>query len=368
MKKQITSTLLFIIIAVILISWGATGHRKINFNATYSFNFQMAQFLSWGSQLQNHASDADTRKDTDPTEVPKHYIDIDNYSEFSTLHRIPQTWDSIISIHGSSFVMDAGILPWATVTAYDTLVKCFQRSDWNKAILIASDMGHYVADGHMPLHITKNYDGQLTGNKGIHSRYESTMISAYNSQIIYSGDTNLNVIDNVNQYVFEYIYNSYKYKDSVLLADTYAKAVAGGDSTSSAYKLALWNKTSSYTISLFSKASHKLAELIYTAWIKAGTPSGINDTKALAVVNFEQNMPNPFTNSTNFHFYLNKNSQRIVFQIRDITGKTVAVLVDDKLNVGEHNIKWTPVNLPKGIYFAIIQSGDSTLSKKILYF
>ncbi len=368
MKKQIITTLSFIVIAVILISWGSSGHRKINFNATYSFNYQMSQFLSWASMLQNHSTDADDRKDTDPTEAPKHYIDIDSYAIFNTQHRIPQTWDSIISIYGRTFVVNEGILPWATLTTYDTLVKCFQRSDWNKAVLIASDLGHYVADGHMPLHITRNYDGQYTGNKGIHSRYESTMIYTYNYQIIYSGDTNLNIIPNINQYVFDYIYNNYKYKDSILIADTYAKNLAGGDSTSSVYKQALWNQTKNFTISLFKEASHKLAELIYTAWITAGSPVvGINDIEALTVVNFEQNMPNPFTTSTNFRFYLNKNSQHIVFQIKDITGKTVATLMDGKLNTGEHTIEWTPTNLPKGIYFGVLQNGNTIFSKKILY-
>jgi hypothetical protein len=367
LKKQIITTLLFAIIAIILISWGSVGHKKINLNSTLSFNYQISQFLSWGSQLQSHASDADYRKDTDPTETPKHYIDIDNYPVFLTQHRIPQTWDSVVSNYGNAFVMNEGILPWATVAAYDTLVKCFQRNDLTKAVLIASDLGHYVADGHMPLHITKNYDGQLTGNSGIHSRYESSMISAYNSQIIYSGDTNLNVIENVNQYVFNYIYNNYKYKDSLLIADNYAKTLAG-NTTSSTYNQALWDKTKSFTITLFSEASHKLAELIYTAWIKSQIPVSIDDFSIFTISNFEQNAPNPFTTTTNFHFQLSKNDQPILFQIKDIAGKTVAILIDDKLNAGEHNIKWTPINLPKGLYIAIIKSGNSTLSKKILYF
>jgi hypothetical protein len=367
LKKQIAATLSILIIAILLISWGSTGHKKINFNASLSFNFQMSQFTSWASTMQYHASDADDRKDTDPNESPKHYIDIDEYAVFNTLHRIPQTWDSITTLYGFSTVINYGILPWATVTCFDTLVRCFQRSDWNKAVLTASDLGHYVADGHMPMHITKNYDGQITGNSGIHSRYESSMIGAYNSQIVYSGDTNLNVIQNVNQYVFDYIYFNFQFKDSVLIADNLAKAAAGGNTSSSAYTLALWEKTKNFTIPLFKNASHRLAELIYTAWVKAGSPTGIKEHEASAIFNFEQNTPNPFYNTTNFKFSLNKNMQHIVLQIKDITGKTVVTLIDKNFNAGEHTFQWTPVNLPKGIYIAVLQNGDTTLSQKLLY-
>lgn len=326
----------------------------------------MAQFLSWAAMLQSHSSDADNRKDTDPNEAPKHYIDIDNYTVFNTQHRIPQTWDSVVSIYGTNYVINEGILPWATINAYDTLVQCFQRSDLNKAVLIASDLGHYVADGHMPMHITKNYNGQLTGNTGIHSRYESTMIGIYNYQIIYTGDTNLNVIQNVNQYVFDYIYNNFKYKDSVLIADNYAKNLAG-NTTSTVYTQALWEKTKNFTIPLFSEASHKLAELIYTAWITAGSPSAISDLESMPNIAFEQNSPNPFKTTTRFKFILNKNKQHVVLQLMDCNGKSVATLIDDILNAGDHSIEWTPVNLPKGIYFCILQNGNTILSQKIVY-
>jgi len=369
MKKRNIIILLFV--AVILISWGKYGHKKINFNSILSFNNAIAQFMSWSSGLEAHASDADDRKyanPPDPTEAPKHYIDIDNYPTFTLLNRIPQTWDSIVSQYGITAVKENGILPWATINSFDTLVKCFHRSDFTKALLIASDLGHYIADGHMPLHITKNFDGQLTGNSGIHSRYESTMINANISQIVYLGDTNLNVIENVNQYVFDYIYYNYKYKDSVLLADNYAKSIAGGITTSSVYTQALWDKTKNFTITLFKEASHKLAELIYTAWVKSQTPLEISDFEVSNTVSFEQNSPNPFQNSTVFRFHSNKNMQHIVFTIKDISGKTVATLIDNNINAGSHVVEWAPTNLPKGIYFSVLQNGNSTITKKILYF
>ncbi|MCX7638808.1 MAG: S1/P1 Nuclease, partial [Cyclobacteriaceae bacterium] len=43
-----------------------------------------------------------------------------------------------------------------------------------EAILrLSADLGHYVADAHVPLHTTENYNGQFTGQEGIHAFWES---------------------------------------------------------------------------------------------------------------------------------------------------------------------------------------------------
>ena len=251
-RTQILKSIAIVTLSLFLISWGSTGHYKINYSASFSFNEDMAQFLSWADILADHASDADIRKATDPTEAPKHYIDIDNYSEFISGGSIPQNMDDAIAAHGESFVYNQGILPWATLIAFDSLVACFERNDWEKAVLFASDLGHYTADGHMPLHITRNYDGQFTGNNGVHSRYESTMINAYISQITYDG-LPIEVIQDVDQYVFDYLYQSYVYVDSVIYADDYAQYVAGNTSSSD-YKQALWEVSQDFTILLFKNA------------------------------------------------------------------------------------------------------------------
>jgi len=238
-KKQILHITGIIILSFVLISWGGTGHYKINYASSLSFNQEMSQFNTWTNTLASHASDADDRKSWDSSEGAKHYIDIDNYSEFISNGTIPQTLSGAIAAHSSYFVYDNGILPWATITAFDSLKSCFQRKDWNKAVLFASDLGHYVADGHMPLHITRNYNGYDTDNDGIHSRYESTMINSYVSQITYTGE-NISFIEDVNQYIFDYIYFNYQYVDSVIAADDYAKNISS-DYYSSQYQTALWN-------------------------------------------------------------------------------------------------------------------------------
>jgi hypothetical protein len=366
-KKRIFVFIGMIGMSVILLSWGGTGHYKINTASGLSFNTAMAQFNVWITTLAEHASDADDRKAWDTNEGPKHYIDIDNYDEFLTQGWIPQTLDSVIAMHGSSFVYGNGILPWATITAFDSLESCFERLDWTKAVLFASDLGHYVADGHMPLHITRNYNGQYTGNTGIHSRYESTMINTYISQITYEG-FEISEISNVNQYVFNYLYNNYTYVDSVIAADDYAKALAG-NTTSSAYKQALWDKSKSFTVPLFKNASHALTELIYTAWLQAGSPVMSPDFIYLPnqenSVSLDQNTPNPFRTVTRINYCLLRNDH-IILQVYDMNGQLITTLIDDQKAKGDYFIDWIPENLSAGTYNLILKTGNTIDFKKMI--
>jgi len=256
----------------------------------------MSGFMVWTDSLANHGSDADNRKSWDPNEGKRHYIDIDNYSEFNSTGHIASTYDSVVSIHGLNFVTSNGILPWATKTMYDSLVLAFQQHNWRAAMLHASDLGHYVGDAHQPLHVTKNYDGATQSQNGIHSRYETDMVYYNLSALdVYPGDS-VHLITNVQKYIFDYIYIDYKYVDSVLVADDYAQSVAG-NTTSTQYYQALYSKTGAFTKMLWYNASHALAELIYNAWVTAGSPSltsGIsnvqNDPMVISI------SPNPAAN------------------------------------------------------------------------
>jgi hypothetical protein len=368
LKKFFLSSLVLVSFALILISWGGTGHSKISEAAALSFNQQMKDFQSWVSFLKTHASDADYRKSDDYTEGPKHYIDIDSYSDFISKGRIPQTLDSVNQKYGSAFVIDNGILPWATIASFDSLRECMKRRNFDKAKFFAADLGHYVADGHMPLHITQNYNGQLTNQTGLHSRYETTMINNKILEIVYSG-TDATEISNVNQYIFNYLYFNNKYCDSLLLADTYAKSVSGG-SYNTTYTNALWTKTSGFTIPLFQRASHALASLIYTAWLQAGSPSlittGTGEPEAASNGILEQNTPNPFSSLTHIRYTLTETSQ-VVMQVQDIEGNVVANLVKDILPKGQHSCEWVPGNVAPGIYYLVMKTGNSVQTKKMVY-
>ncbi|MBM4176501.1 MAG: T9SS type A sorting domain-containing protein [Ignavibacteria bacterium] len=353
--------------------WGSTGHSIINRKTTIYFPISMEAFKSWAEYLALHASDADYRKGSDPSEGPKHYIDIDNYSEFFA-GNMPTSFDTLVARYGLTFVMDQGILPWATVTTFDSLTKAFQGKDWERAKLFAADLGHYVGDAHQPLHITRNYDGQFTNQRGIHSRYETQMINRYQGMITFLVDSVTNVSSPLD-FVFNYIFNSYSYLDDVLRADSIAKAAAG-NTTSEYYYSLFWDYSNTYTVELFRLASRNLASLIYSAWLKAGSPvlpaSLVEDfTTVPKTFTLYQNFPNPFNYSTQIRYYIPKelSNEFVLIKVTDTLGREVTTLVSEPKSEGFQQIEFDAAfhKLTSGIYTYQIQVGSYSESKKMNY-
>lgn len=270
MKDYIMRTLMMLALIVLLCSWGEKGHQKINGYAPRFFPARLNHFKGWSEKLSEHGSDADNRKKNDRTEGVKHYIDIDAYKDFVEKHKITEAKDEAFTQYGKDFIMKNGTLPWVTDSTYHALVKQFKSKEWAKAVLTAADLGHYVGDGHMPLHLTLNYDGKLTDQTGIHSRYESKMINRYVDQITIKR-SRARKVKNVNRYVFDYIYSNYQYKDSLLNADKLAFEKANRE-YNDVYYLALWNQTHGFTNKMMEGSSKALAVLIKSAWIEAKRP------------------------------------------------------------------------------------------------
>ncbi len=66
-----------------------------------------------------------------------------------------------------------GILPWHLERVQKNLTAAFREKNASKILRLAADLGHYVGDAHVPLHATSNYNGQKTGQTGIHAFWES---------------------------------------------------------------------------------------------------------------------------------------------------------------------------------------------------
>jgi hypothetical protein len=234
--------------------------------------------------------------------------------------------------------------------------------------LFAADLGHYVADGHQPLHITRNYNGQYTNQTGIHSRYETKMIGNYLTQIIYTDDSATQIHD-VSGYIFSYIYNNYEYVDSLLLADSLAHALTGSTSSDQYYSN-LWASAQGFTIDLFKVASYSLAGLIYTAWIEAGSPVmpafAIDELTSGNPLLF-MNQPNPFSKETQIRFMNRDPDSPVLLRVCDVTGKMVVTLKDAIMDVGMNEVKWDASDCRPGIYYiSLVTGSDRKTIKAVL--
>ena len=361
--KQISFIIGSFLLVILLSSWGWRGHEIISANAPPSFPSSMS-FLQgqFSTILVDSSTAADDRKQWDDSEASKHFIDIDNYPEFNYFGKIPQSWDSVVNAHGVSFVLDNGTIPWSTLAAYDSVKNCFARQEWDKAAIFAADLGHYVADGHNPLHLTANFDGGYTGQDGIHSRYESKMINAYYPQIVYPFDS-VQLITNVQGYVFSYIYANYVYVDSVLKADMDATTFAGNN-TSSVFYLAFWNNSKNFTIPLFHHASYALARLIYTAYVESQNMD-VNEIH-YGQTGLGNTYPNPARDYTVIPFDIDKSNTDVSVKIFDALGNIKAVLHEGKMAKGHHDIRWDTRSFSNGFYYCILEADNIISTKKLM--
>jgi hypothetical protein len=385
MRKFIPLLASFAIIAILYLDafgWGANGHRFINRSSVYYLPNQMQLFIQDSSFFAQHASDADGRVNSTDTslyaEGPRHYLDIDDYPDF---HNLPRSLDTLVALYGWERVKDNGTLPWATVWNMDSLVNQLRRGDWTRAYLTASDIGHYAGDAHQPLHNTKNYNGQYSNNYGIHSRYESSMINTYLSQLYLAPGSRVHYVNDKINFIFEYILHSNSLVDTVLHGDTNAKIVSGWNGSGTpppTYYAALWDDTRIMTLDQMQRATETLASLWYTAWVDAGLiiPTGVEAPPPTRVTEFSlaQNYPNPFNPATTISYTLPVGGT-VFLKVFSLDGKEVATLVSENQSAGEHRVVFDASHLARqngagglasGVYIYRLQLGGSVQTKKLL--
>ncbi len=348
--------------------WGWGAHRYINGHAADYLPVETTFFEHFSSYLSDHATDPDT--DSQPGYY--HYIDIDYYDEFFT-GQLPHDWDQMVALYGEEVVIQYGTIPWVIENWTDSLTFLMANGRWAEAKQVAAELGHYVADSHEPLHLTLNYNGQNSGNDGIHSRYETTMVNAHLDQLPLPDSTGIywiNLIDSV----FSYIDVLYPNIDMIMAADDLASQL--DPSYGETYYEMLWGELDSITTMAIQRAILDLASIWYTAWINAGSPVydplkvTVHELAATSIA-LHPNYPNPFNPVTTVAYELPETAP-VTLTIYDILGRQVFKLVDNRLQpAGYYRATWDGrdgkgLPLPSGIYIARLSTPDYTKSIKML--
>ena len=362
MINHITRFLLLFLLAITFLqqnkvyAWGWETHRYINNNAVDYLPSEMDFFQDHRDYLREHSTDPDV----DNLPGYYHYIDIDYYPEFFE-GTFPHDWDEAVEQFGYSVIIDNGTIPWVIESWTDSLTILMASGQWEAVWQLAAELGHYVADSHQPLHLTLNYNGQLTGNYGIHSRYETHMINPHLSELPLPDSSSIywsSVIDSV----FRYIDEIYPYVSEIMAADDLA---AGQDPNyNSTYYNILWEELDSLTISVIHGAIVDLASIWQTAWINAGSPTlSFNNEQSIPnVYLFDQNYPNPFNPITTLKYNLPEQSIVNIF-IYDLLGREVRTLVNTAQDAGFKSVIWDATNnfgkpVSAGVYLYKIKLGS----------
>ena len=178
--KKIVLIIILISVALFLIpqkepaySWGFFGHQKINRMAVFTLPSEMIGFYKKHIEyITEHAVDPDKRRYANADEAPRHYIDIDHYGPYA-FDSVPKYWKSAVKKYSEDTLIAYGIVPWHIEKMMYRLTEAFKEGNMDLILHYSADLGHYVADSHVPLHTTENYNGQMTNQKGIHGFWES---------------------------------------------------------------------------------------------------------------------------------------------------------------------------------------------------
>lgn len=125
-------------------------------------------------------------------EPPNHFLDID-HEAFGPypFNELPRDYTQAVEKFGREFVHQQGLLPWRTSEFWGRLVREFESLKrpsppgyaLDNIALFSAVLAHYVSDGHVPLHAVVNYNGQLSGQDGVHSRWEAELFERNRSRL-----------------------------------------------------------------------------------------------------------------------------------------------------------------------------------------
>jgi hypothetical protein len=255
-------------------AWGLEVHKFIMGRAILLLPAEIRPFFQkYDTTLVEHAIDPDTWRVVGwVEEPPRHFVDMDAYGPYP-FKELPHAYDEAVKRYGASFVEKNGTLPWRTEEMYKKLAEAFTQTTpyaRENIKLFAAVLTHYESDAHQPFHAALNYDGQLTGQWGIHSRFETELFERYRSRVQFNPQLPAPVT-NSREFIFDALTQSFPLVQQILAADK--GAVQGREFYDDAYFDALFVKVKPILEKRISDAIAGSAALITAAWVEAGRPT-----------------------------------------------------------------------------------------------
>ncbi|CAH1000459.1 hypothetical protein LEM8419_01612 [Neolewinella maritima] len=192
---------------------------------------------------------------------------------------------------GTAIVVDElsahGILPYHLVRHHRQLTEAFVVGDVQRIRQLAAEIGHYVGDAHVPLHTTENYNGQLSGQLGIHAFWESRLPELFADRDYDYLVGPADYIVDPTTYYWDIVLESHALVDSVLSTEAHLRQVYPVDQqfcfeerlgrevrTQCREYAAAWSDAMDGMVEArFRAAIHAVGSVWYSCWVDAGQPN-----------------------------------------------------------------------------------------------
>jgi hypothetical protein len=188
--------------------------------------------------------------------------------------------------YGEDSLMAHGIVPWWINIMLQRLTKAFSEKNHSAILKLSAEIGHYIADAHVPLNAHSNYNGQQTGQQGIHGFWESRIpeLLAKTAFDYFIGKAQY--LSNPRQFMWQRVLESSAAADTVLYVE---KALTQQFSPDLKYAfeerngIIIRQYSSVFTIAYdqglqgmverrMRQSIFAVASFWYTAWVNAGQP------------------------------------------------------------------------------------------------
>ena len=250
------------------LAWGDRGHKLINAAAVENLPEPLrSYFRARKVYILEHASDPDLLAHDDAAERPHHYTDLDADAAFPFLNlrrqfvlekAAPKPWQLP---HGDSI--------WQIERFTLRLADSLRRRRWQEVENDAVFAAHYAADLTQPLHTAMNFDGQLTGQNGVHARFETDLVSALADGWRLKPQPAIFEPD-LRARIFQEMVASFSYRNVIFAADHIA--VSGRNYLDPQYSARFYELAGPLAEKRLAAGASFVSSLWYTAWVRAGKP------------------------------------------------------------------------------------------------
>jgi hypothetical protein len=265
-------------------AWGMDVHRMITTRALDGLPPEIKPFFAAERAfIIERSVDPDLWRTMDlrgerGDEPPNHFLDMD-FEEGSKppFLNIPREWEAHVQKYGAGPAHRYGRLPWRAEEVYNRLVASMKDIGKPNVPYAADNaryylavLAHYIEDAHQPFHAALNHDGQLTNQRGIHSRFETEMVLR-NKATLKLAPVKATMITGFRDYMFQTLVDSQSLAAGVLDADL--KATQGREFYDDAYYAALFKGSRAIAERRLSEAASGVASAAWSAWVEAGKPA-----------------------------------------------------------------------------------------------
>jgi len=205
---------------------------------------------------------------SDPRRFGRSIFEVDRLEPFPFAD-LPTDRELAVRKYGEETLKEAGDVPWRLIESYRALVEDFRKSDFEAAITHSEEIAFLVGELYVPLNVSKDGDGEPTGQQGLRERFDSRLMEAFGDKLKVPAPAAV-FLDRPADYAISIPLKSFIFVDNILYFDYLSRK--GVQSYDRFYYEGMWLRAQPVTEQLLAGAAQDAASFWYTAWVEARKP------------------------------------------------------------------------------------------------